>query len=188
MTTTEHGEKIGLECDFRKLEDVDRFVDLQLEAIRTEFNETGQYRLRAVLLSSCNGSGVEMNAPCIHLVIDPGGDGTPSEKDAFASMLTSYCQAVRAFGVLFSAETWMAPDTANAHGEYVQPRFHPKRREALFVTFEHVARPGTRALMAEITRDAEGKPTLGPWVEYPQKAMGRGRFADLLRPVKNGTN
>jgi hypothetical protein len=103
--------------------------------------------------------------------------------------------ASSAMGVIFASEIWSVdPDYITSIGfEAAQKEMnewkggldkHPHRIEGIWMTLEHHRLTGSITWFARITRDDQGKPTLGEWKEerWPQRE-GKGRFLHMLPPV-----
>jgi len=59
---------------------------------------------------------------------------------------------------------------------------HPNRTESVCMILDH-QRAGKHSWRAEITRDADGRPTLGEWREEARPLEERGRFVGLVPGV-----
>lgn len=108
--------------------------------------------------------------------------------DAAEHLIRAAAQSVGARQLYVVMESWFAVLTdpeerarvARSGSPRIMPRNHPDRQEAVVVTSEDASRvPPSRAWMARITRDAKGKPTLGPWEDFPPQG---GRMVSLLPP------
>jgi len=170
--------------DFRDPKNVDAFMQWFLGATRREYEEQGALRCaRAGVLTMRDHHGFTKASPGVHFLLaamafDAAG------KDLFRDLIADHCVQYEAFGVLFCSEVWLAVATEIPKPGDPMPSERPDRKEAVFVTLEHVALPGTQSYVAIITRDAEGKPTLGPFQRGEDPSGIEGRFSNLLKPIK----
>lgn len=170
----EHGAALGVLEDIADRAERERFV---LAHARDIFNRRG-YLVRTVILRT--------KAP--HRLMLFTLDLPPDQADNAPVLIRAAAQAVGAQQLYVVMEAWFSvivDDAERAEIERtgvarVMPRNDPQRQEAVLVTSEDVFRvPPTRTQKAEITRDAKGKPTLGPWEDFPASS---GRMTCLLPP------
>ncbi len=108
----------------------------------------------------------------------------PRVGDALMRALADVLAANGAVGVAQLAECWTVATTAE--GRQAMPvdlADADGRVEVVMVLVEHYDVEGglTRAWRAAITRDAAGRPTLGPWL-LTTGSVASGRMIGLLRP------
>jgi hypothetical protein len=186
VETKRAGGDIG---DLRDPSSMDAFMEAQCAMARETFEELGEFRARAVVLTTKDQRGLSMARPGMH-VIKCAGTFEDEEKEQFSQYLAEHCVRFEAFGIVFASEVWLGVGhMPGADGKEVQPRFRPDRIEGIFISLEHVALPGTRVYFAQITRDADGKGTLGKFANrYDTASKHDGRFSNFLKPIKAKVN
>lgn len=165
--------------DLQSRDQVVAYMNWLLDRTRDEFvNEGSIDRARALLISNCDPDGNDLGRPCIHM-IPALMEFNPAGKDEFASIIVEHARRVDAFGVIFISEAWVVELAGRPAADKSRPPSeHPDRKEVVYATLEH-RRVGQIAWRAYISRDAEGKPTLGPWL-CDDVHRNEGRFGRLL--------
>lgn len=114
----------------------------------------------------------------VHLSPDPRWE---NEKDRLESGVRAMAEHLHARLAVYICEMWIAfvdPGTDRSTYKGPRPSEHPERREAIVLQADspHI-KPNQQQWLALIERDADGKPTLKPWMPW---AWGEGRFINLL--------
>lgn len=169
-----HGSVIGVMPDIEDGAEREKYI---LDTARKLFNEHGEL-LRTVILRT----GIKPQKLMLFTLDIPY-----EEAEVAPHIIRAAAQSVRAQQLYLAMEAWYSVASkeeyeriAGGEAPRVQPRNNPDRREALVVTSEDAFRvPPSRSWKAEITRDAKGKPTVGPWEDFP---MSSGRMTSLLPP------
>lgn len=108
---------------------------------------------------------------CDYVAMPPGDD---DEVAAFDAFVRDRAQMLAAEAVCVVVETWHAKAK---RGDKRRPQDRPDREESVFCFLSLPARSVT--WRAAISRDADGKPSLGSWA--PEDAVFVGRFTDIIR-------
>jgi len=168
------------------------FAELCQKKAREEFDDSGEVMQKAIVLASKNErgetflddeGGPTLAAVCVLALDLPEA---PEQKDAFAAFIASVIQATEAIGVVIVSEAWSAiPGPGLKRSEIpasLQEPF-PGRREIIMISMEHVTFERTLLWSAEITRDANGKGTVGAFEAFGNhpSEYATGRFVHLLR-------
>jgi len=116
----------------------------------------------------------------------PGQFGIPSfdpnSRTLYCDLLRVLAQKTKATAVVMIQEIWIwKADKENAQMPHGSLEFVPGRQEAVSMMFEH-QQLGVKSMMwlAEITRDKDGKGTLGEFTEMPTPDKAEGRFVGIL--------
>ena len=176
--------------DIRDPKNVDAFMAWYAEKTREAFVEQGEYRPQACVVTTRDARGMPTGGglPTLIMVL-PAWMRNNDEKDAFRESIEEVCVKSNGFAVVLGMESWFATGTeeeVRSGAPTIPVRDRPDRKEGIALSLEHVALPGTMMWIAMIERDGEGKPSLGEFVKSP--IASRGRFADILRPLKAGVN
>jgi hypothetical protein len=167
------------------------YGDLATERVRTSFEKTGATQPTFVV-GYLPLSALDPFPPRFELVA-PEYDSDASKTRA-AEHVKSVAHVLGANFVLYVSEVWFMSRTPSEDtrrrwerakaGERLRPgeevRHQPDRREGIFLRLETDA--GTVARHIEITRDAKGRPTLGPTPAWKAPEDEAGRFTALLPP------
>lgn len=115
-----------------------------------------------------------------------------SGKDQAAEFLRRFAQKLDAVAVVMVMESWVvylpieseADEAVLRQAEVDGIEAHPDRREVLMVYLEHRDMPGQTWLSGDIVRDADGKPSVSPFVTLNNglhaSATLDGRFVRIL--------
>lgn len=157
--------------------------EVVLPALRSEYEEKGQLDIETYIFASHSPQGTPLDyvTPIIFPIT------SSASKEFYSQMIRRMVQASKAHGVIFTSESWILRaqgDKAIAEREmnkYPNLGDHPDSEECLFISLEHAGFETPQVWTAFITRDAEGKPTLGPF-EMDTFPVGsfEGRFMGLL--------
>lgn len=159
--------------------------------VRELFCESGGLRATSWLYATRNPkTGAEGKG----LVIVPNVGGFDSQgRDMYAYAVRTAGEYAKAMGIVFAAEMWMIEPayleeigleraTKEIAGWVGRIKDHPRRIEGILMNLEHHRLSGHRLWLARITRDQDGKPTLGEWEER-LVTSGTGRLLHMLPPV-----
>lgn len=135
---------------------------------------------------------VDGEAARVMVPVIPSTFGDDAAKECMIQAVQTAVQITDAVGVVFISEVWVTTypkkegqtdeeALAEVQQRACPPSEHPERKEALMLTAEH-SRFGCKCFQAEITRDADGKPALGPWEDIGAVSY-QGRFMHLLPQV-----
>jgi hypothetical protein len=164
--------------DLATKEGVDEFVAYWMTKTVDEFAENGSVRPHAVVFGTLSPDGDPLGLAAPHFLIDADGGmtKTPETKSAFVATVRDYSRRTRAVGVMMVMEVWMR--TMSSQDEVGQYRHgdlakDPQRREAIFITLDHLAHAQTKAWFAPIEREANGKGRVGAFILTPCGLSGR---------------
>lgn len=109
-----------------------------------------------------------------------------ASKSQFANFVAHLCKSTEACAVAVASEIWMAKGATQDElqawtREHDSLEHFPGRRELLMVQWDCVR--FTEMWVSEIT-EVGGRRALGPWELMPRDASMGGRFAGLLKPMK----
>lgn len=164
------------------------FAENVMRTAKINLETSGTLMPVSLLITTRGQDGRDLDKPEIVAIggVFDGGDS----KDVYSGAVKQMARELGAVGVLFLSESWtidtsgLTPAQAEREIKKWTGRLdqHPRKKEIVFVTFEHIAFDrGSRLWLAEITRDAEGKPILGEFKPLPDADGMVGRFTNLLR-------
>jgi hypothetical protein len=171
--------------DLALQKDTETYVnEALLPLIGRLFEKDGRITPVAHLFVTRNKNGFSFkNGQIGLLILGPEVMRDPREKNAFAEAIAQAVVAFRAIAVTLVMESWWVESKDPEEGRRMYERGlsiadHPDRLECVMVMLEHLR---FQAIWrAPITRDAEGKGTLGPFSRFPDTYEMKGRFTDLL--------
>lgn len=159
------------------------FAASHFDWMREVLAERGQFLPMVVLLARRHPRTGEEFGRVEVLPIMFADMGDDEQKDGNAGAVRSLAIKSCAVGVLFCMEAWcLQTKSAEERSNYPRSLEHaPGRTEHLQVTLEHAALPASCCWVAEIARDAEGRPRASEFQKLEGAAIG-GRFAGFLPP------
>ena len=146
--------------------------------MRSAFEEMGDFMMHVCVVATVDPKTGEPYEGGEARIMIANVDG--SGKEEFSLMLRALLEKSKAKSITFMSEAWtrlMEPGEERTHRDLSQD---PKRGEILMLIHETRDHSEDVHLRAWITRDAEGKPTLGPWEKMGDGMGGagvQGRFA-----------
>ncbi len=167
--------------------DLDKWTEQMRAAVRAEFEDKGKFEPpRAYVLATRDPkTGLLLPRPAM-IIMMPSQMGSNDEKQTFAEVVSAMARRSHALAYIFASEAWSASEKTEEDYRKVRAfaRDHslenwPGRGEEIILSYQHLATSKTIVWIGNITRDANGKPTLAEFV--PRE--GGGRFTGLMPEV-----
>lgn len=163
-------------------EELEAWITSVLDSVARSFAASGRIVPCAIILAAVDPrNGQALLSPSTIGVIPD--EFTPETKDAFAEAVRSTASAAKALGLVFVSEIWARFPESEEEAKAILARGglskDPKAKEGILLSFERQGRSTGRFWLAEITRDADGKRTLGTFKEQ-DTSRAEGRFIGLL--------
>lgn len=163
--------------DFRTEAGVMGYVSHVKGYLRKKFTKTGKLEAGMICLATMK-DGQRLPSP-IAVMVARADDLNGHRADAIYKRLAREMEAA---GVLFYGEGWSVDFENDAEHEAWRGRDwgqHPRAYEFLFLTLEHRVFDH-HAWQAVITRDAEGRPEVGEFIEKDKPKSIGGKFSHFL--------
>ena len=191
------------DLNLASFDDAKKFIETVVaKGLQDNFAKDGHIVPVAFLFASCAPDGTPLDEVTMIPVAGIGVLQSEEAKDYYAHTLKMLVEKTKACGIATAAESWTHDnmDFYLAEREKgVEPENIPGVKEVVHVSLQHSRAKSSAMYEAVITRDAEGKGTLGPLVFFsrvhPQTGeryvfdgtlpgvKEYGRFDGLMRSV-----
>lgn len=169
---------------------IERWGERGIDYVHDMFLRHGVLRPMATLLATRDPQTLEAYPQPRGTLLIPTSFCSLSDRQIFSGKITELARRTAALGVVFASEAWEArpatPETraaALAAARAGRLEQYPERMETLFYSFQRVGSSVARTWRASITRDANGKPSLGAFIEELDTVELVGLFTNLMPPV-----
>lgn len=172
--------------------DLDEWAEHIRSKIREEFEEKGKFEPpRAFLLVTRDPKmGLLLPRPSLMVVVASELAGN-RQKQSVADFIADQTRKCGALACIFASEVWTPGDEwteertrkAREMTQRDQSLEHmPGRGEGVIVSYQRTGTANTTAWFAVVSRDADGKATLGAFDSFTNGTVG-GRFSGLMPEV-----